>query len=110
MVRIHYHDDHKYFNPLIHRIEGCIEHQEGYYADEAACVEYSPETGILLVNDSPVEMSNAVSIFFTNYHKQFMDKPLHEILLPHKTLCLTMPDPDDDKPGFLCFAEELKPK
>ena len=64
MVKIHYHDDHKYFNPLIHRMEGCIEYQEGYYADEAACVEYSPETGILLVNDSPVEMSNAVSIFF----------------------------------------------
>ena len=43
-----------------------------------------------------------------------MNKPLHEILLPHKTLCLTMPDPDpdsdEDKPGYLCFAEELETK
>lgn len=106
MVKILYANDHKYTDPLIAAIEGCIEFQEGYYADESACAEYNTITQTLTVNDLPVKMTDEVKGFFVNYYKELKTKPLNQMQVPEVRMLLTMPDEDD--PGYLRFEKDVK--
>ena len=98
-VTIHYDHNHRYIDPLINFMERCIEHQEGYYVDEAAHVEYVIPTQTLTVNDEPVMMTPEALQFFKQYYDQLTHKPLRRIKLPSVKFELTLPE--DDKPGQL---------